>query len=106
MIGTTITDMSSRQIKLLYKLRWGVETSFKRKKSYLNLNNIYARSEKLWKQEIQVRILYDTLLIRTQSKTEKIKRKHKSKTAYCIIKLNSMCYLLDFKVNLIARFNM
>ena len=57
MLGTTITDMSSRQIKLLYKLRWGVETSFKRKKSYLNLNNIYARTEKLWKQEIQVRVL-------------------------------------------------
>lgn len=106
MIGTTITDMSSRQIKLLYKLRWGVETSFKRKKSYLNLNNIYARSEKLWKQEIQVRVLYDTLLIRTQTKTEKVKRKKKTKISYGIIRLNSFCYLLDFKVNLVAKFNM
>ena len=48
--------MSSRIIKQLYKLRWGVETSYKRVKSYQNINTIYARTHKLWLQEVQLRI--------------------------------------------------
>lgn len=103
-IGTTIKDMSTRIIKQLYKLRWGVETSYKRVKSYQNINTIYARTHKLWLQEVQLRILYDTLLIKTQSCMTIQKRKSCKKIAYGIINLKAFALLLNISVELIAKF--
>ena len=72
-LGTTMRDASIEKLQKMYILRWGVETSYKRIKSYQNINKIYSRTPKLWLQELQLRILYDTLLIRTQDNYRKIK---------------------------------
>ena len=61
MMATNIFKKSVKQIQDLYKLRWRVELSFKRLKSHLKINKIYATSEMLWKQEMQLRILLDTI---------------------------------------------
>ena len=61
MIATSIFNKTVKQIKDIYKLRWRVELSFKRLKSHLNIKKIHSKSELLWKQELQVRILLDTL---------------------------------------------
>jgi hypothetical protein len=65
-LATTLIDSSVKFLQDMYIKRWGVETLFKRLKSYQNINTIYARSHKLWTQEMQLRILYDTLIIRQQ----------------------------------------
>ena len=95
---------ANKTVKKLYKLRWGVETSYKRIKSYHNLNTIYAKTYRLWKQELQLRILYDTLLINVQTKTQIKKRKNIRRIAYGIINLRCFTYILSiplqFDVNL------
>ena len=104
-IGTTITNMSYRVIKQLYKLRWGVETSYKRIKSYHNLNTVYARTHRLWQQEIQLRILYDTLLTNIQIKTQVKKRKLLRKMAYGIINLRTFAFILDIPLQFTTNFD-
>lgn len=49
------------EIKQLYALRWRVETSFKRLKSYLNLEDSHSMSAHMFIQEVQARILLDTV---------------------------------------------
>ena len=61
MLCTTHLDKTRNQLKHMYKQRWRVELSFKRLKSYLHINKIFALSELLWRQEMQARILIDTL---------------------------------------------
>ena len=61
MLCTTHLDKTRSQLKHMYKQRWRVELSFKRLKSYLHINKIFALSELLWRQEMQARILIDTL---------------------------------------------
>eukprot|EP00953_Heterococcus_sp_UTEX-ZZ885_P018496 10323-Heterococcus_DN1.PRE.11 len=53
------TDTDS--VRKLYALRWRVETSFKRLKSYLNLEDSHSMTPELYIQEIQARILLDTV---------------------------------------------
>ena len=103
-IGTTIKDISYRLIKQLYKLRWGVETSYKRIKSYHNLNTIYTRTYNIWLQEVQLRILYDTLLIKTQTGETLRKRKKCRKISYGIINLKAFAYILNIPFHLIVKF--
>ena len=76
-IATTLFDYSIKKIKDIYKLRWRVELSFKRLKSYLNIEKIFSRTESLWKQELQVRILVDTITRNTQINNLKIKKTYK-----------------------------
>ena len=104
-IGTTIKHMSHRLIKQLYKLRWGIETSYKRVKSFHNLNKIHARTEKLWFQELQLRILYDTLLIKTQINSVTKKRKKTCTIPYGIINLKIFLILLDVPIKLSVDFD-
>jgi len=40
----------------------------KRLKSHLNINKIHSQTEKLWLQEMQFRILLDTMLHTIQNK--------------------------------------
>lgn len=49
------------EVRRLYALRWRVETSFKRLKSYLNLEDSHSMSAAMYIQEIQARILLDTV---------------------------------------------
>ena len=53
MIATSIFNKTVKQIKDIYKLRWRVELSFKRLKSYLNIKKIHFKYELLWKQELR-----------------------------------------------------
>ena len=73
MIATSLFDKSVKQIQDMYKLRWRVELSFKRLKSHLKINKIYATSEILWKQEMQLRILLDTITHRRRNTTDSSK---------------------------------
>jgi len=58
---------STSEIKELYALRWRVETSFKRLKSYLNLEDSHSMCPSLYVQEIEARILLDTLTMQLQT---------------------------------------
>jgi hypothetical protein len=86
MLATTHINYPLKKIKDMYKLRWRVEISFKRLKSYLNLNKIFSLCENFWKQEMQLRILLDSLIrisqvkIKSkilQCKTKKIRQTYK-----------------------------
>ena len=76
-IATTLFNYSIKKIKDIYKLRWRVELSFKRLKSYLNIEKIFSRTENLWKQELQVRILVDTITRNSQITNLKIIKTYK-----------------------------
>ena len=76
-IATTLFDYSIKKIKDIYKLSWRVELSFKRLKSYLNIEKIFSKTESLWKQELQVRILIDTITRNSQITNLKIKKTYK-----------------------------
>ena len=65
-VATTLSTLSSKNAMKLYRKRWRVELHFKRLKSQLHINTIYSKTEKLWLQEIQARILYDTICRHTQ----------------------------------------
>jgi IS4 transposase len=54
---------SIEEVKHLYKLRWTVETSFRRLKSNLNLETSHSMSLQLFEQELEARILLDTLAV-------------------------------------------
>ena len=76
-IATTLFNYSINKIKDIYKLRWRVELSFKRLKSYLNIEKIFSRTEEFWKQELQLRILVDTITRNSQITNSKIKKTYK-----------------------------
>lgn len=65
LIATTVNNLSNNKIKKLYNKRWRIEVAFKRLKSHLHINKIYSTSEFIYKQELQFRILIDTLTKRT-----------------------------------------
>jgi len=80
LVATTVDNhLSNNKIKELYCKRWRVEVAFKRLKSYLHINNIYSTTETLWKQELQFRILIDTLTIRTYNTVKALKQQNKIK---------------------------
>lgn len=79
MLATIPNGFSIQKLKKLYALRWRVEVSFKRLKSYLNLNTIHATTPILWKQELQLRILIDSLTRKSMCKTKKQSYNHNYK---------------------------
>ena len=89
MMATTLFHKTVKQIKDMYKLRWRVELSFKRLKSHLNINKIHAKSEQLWKQDMQRRILLDTITRQCQirSYTSYITKKKTRSYRYILIGL-------------------
>ena len=72
-IGTSLINSTLNQLKKYYKMRWRVEISFKRLKSHLNINKIHSRTENLWLQELQFRILIDSISHSTQKQYVNIK---------------------------------
>ena len=84
-------DLTRLQVQNLYKKRWKVEESFKRLKSNLNLENSHAMKPELYVQEIQVRVLIDTICLQLQERSCEIKSSYHTK---------SYLFFLDFDVRI------
>ncbi|CAN0524881.1 unnamed protein product [Laminaria digitata] len=65
---TNDPSLSRRDIKAMYASRWRVEESFKRLKSNLNLEKAHAKTPALYIQEVEARVLLDTITLRLQRK--------------------------------------
>ena len=77
---------SLSEIKKLYSMRWGIETSFRDLKYPLGLLNFHARKTDLIYQEIYAHLLlYNFVsLIRSSHKLECLTRKHDYKSSFSI----------------------
>lgn len=58
-------DTNANEVRDLYKLRWKVETSFRRLKTNLNLEVSHSMTPSLYSQEVDARILLDTINVLT-----------------------------------------
>jgi hypothetical protein len=67
-------EATTAEVKRLYGLRWRVETSFRRLKSDLNLETAHSMTSKAYVQEVQARILYDTVAVLSQDREKEGKR--------------------------------
>ncbi|CAM9189095.1 unnamed protein product, partial [Ectocarpus sp. 6 AP-2014] len=65
---TNDPSLSRRDVKAMYASRWRVEESFKRLKSNLKLEKAHARTPALYIQEVEARVLLDTITLRFQRK--------------------------------------
>lgn len=65
---TNDPSLSRRDVKAIYASRWRVEESFKRLKSNLKLEKAHARTPSLYIQEVEARVLLDTITMRLQRK--------------------------------------
>jgi hypothetical protein len=87
-MATTLFDSTNEEIKMLYKLRWRVELSFKRLKSHLHIEKIHSISEKNWLQDLQFRILFDTIVRQKQIHHTNQKNQKNENKSYKIILYN------------------
>jgi hypothetical protein len=62
-VCATNFDASVKEVQCLYKLRWRVESSFKRLKGVLNLEKSHSRTPTGFIQEVEARILFDTVCV-------------------------------------------
>jgi Transposase DDE domain len=76
---------TAANVKHLYGLRWRVETSFRRLKSNLLLEKAHSMSLDLYVQEIEARILLDTLTMMTTNNVVVNKTVHKQLTYYQVL---------------------
>ena len=67
---TNDPSLSRKDVKDMYASRWRVEESFKRLKSNLKLEKAHARTPALYIQEVEARILLDTITLRMQTKAK------------------------------------
>ena len=88
---TIITNLSAEdfpleEVKLLYSMRWGIETSFRDLKYPLGLLNFHARKTELVYQEIYAHLLlYNFVsLIMSSQKIKPTTRKHDYKSSFSI----------------------
>ncbi|CBN80331.1 EsV-1-155 (Partial), partial [Ectocarpus siliculosus] len=63
---TNDLSLSRRDIKVMYASRWRVEESLKRLKSNLKLEKAHAKTPALYIQEVEARVLLDTITLRLQ----------------------------------------
>ncbi|CAM9104000.1 unnamed protein product, partial [Hapterophycus canaliculatus] len=63
---TNDMSLSRKDVKAMYATRWRVEESFKRLKSNLKLEKAHARTPALYIQEVEARVLLDTITLRFQ----------------------------------------
>ena len=66
---TNDPSLSRKGVKAMYASRWRVEESFKRLKSNLKLEKAHARTPALYIQEVEARVLLDTITLRLQRKS-------------------------------------
>ena len=78
---TSLLNESKNEIKTLYSKRWKVEEHFKRLKSHLNIEHIVARKLDILKQELEMRVLIDSLAQLLRYEDAKLDPKQK-KTTY------------------------
>ncbi|CAN0342542.1 unnamed protein product, partial [Pylaiella littoralis] len=67
---TNDPSLSRQAVKAMYATRWRVEESFKRLKSNLKLEKANARTPSLYIQEVEARVLLDTITLRIQRKAK------------------------------------
>ncbi len=72
-LATTMLNTSKEYLKKLYGMRWRVELSFKRLKSYLQLEKNFSILEKNWLQEFEAKVLVDTITRQSQLEHERKK---------------------------------
>ena len=65
---TNDPSLSRRDIKTIYASRWRVEESFKRLKSNLKLEKAHAKTPSLYIQEVEARVLLDSITLRLQKR--------------------------------------
>jgi hypothetical protein len=87
---------TSKDIKALYALRWRVETSFRRLKTDLNLEVSHSMSPSKYIQELQARVLYDTLSMLTRDGDASEKSQKRSKAS-----VDTYLWQLDVSLHLI-----
>lgn len=63
-------SLSRRDIKTMYASRWTVEESFKRLKSNLRLEKAHAKTPALYIQEVEARVLLDTITLMAQKRVK------------------------------------
>lgn len=67
---TNDPSLSRRDIKTIYASRWRVEESFKRLKSNLKLEKAHAKTPSLYIQEVEARVLLDSITLSLQKRTK------------------------------------
>ena len=65
---TNDPSLSRRDVKAMYASRWRVEESFKRLKSNLKLEKAHARTPALYIQEVEARVLLDSITLSLQKR--------------------------------------
>lgn len=65
---TNDLSLSRRDMKAMYASRWRVEESFKRLKSNLKLEKAHAKTPALYIQEVEARVLLDTITLSLQKR--------------------------------------
>lgn len=65
---TNDPSLSRRDIKTIYASRWRVEESFKRLKSNLRLERAHAKTPSLYIQEVEARVLLDSITLSLQKR--------------------------------------
>ena len=97
-IGTSLMNESLNYIKELYHKRWNIELTFKRLKSHLNINKIHSRTEELWLQEIQFRIVLDSMLYSIQTNHIIKNKKNKVKYIYTYVYLINLINIKIYNI--------
>lgn len=77
-------EFSTEDIKKLYKMRWGIETSFRELKYAVGLNGFHAKNRESIKQEIYAKLLFYNFSERIIRKMKPRLSKKERKYAYAI----------------------
>lgn len=72
-------DFPMEEIKSLYHMRWGIETSFREVKYAIGLNALHAKKRNLIKQEIYARLLLYNFSQRIIAEISLLKKKRKQR---------------------------
>ena len=97
-IGTSLMNEPLNYIKELYHKRWNIELTFKRLKSHLNINKIHSRTEELWLQEMQFRIVLDSMLYSIQTNHIVKNKKNKVKYIYTYVYLINLFNIIIYNI--------
>jgi len=97
-IGTSLMNEPLNYIKELYHKRWNIELTFKRLKSHLNINKIHSRTKELWLQEMQFRIVLDSMLYSIQTNHIVKNKKNKVKYIYTYVYLINLFNIIIYNI--------
>lgn len=88
-------EFTSNDLKRLYKLRWQIETSFRKLKYTIGLTNFHSRKRDFIKQEIFSRVIFYNLssIISLNTKTRDKGKKHRLSFNFTLAVTNIRLYL-------------